>query len=133
MTVPGDFELAELRPMAFVDDYLPYLRGVPPDVHAALITRGAIRGPDTGPETALAKSTHLDLAAFSDFRLQHNSRCPLGSAAAHTRNNGSNHFVTAGMRRRLQPTAYSTSMSTNRREAVACDEPERPALASKAA
>lgn len=60
--------LAELRPIAFVDDYLPYLRGVAPDVHTALITRGATGGPNGGPELALAKSTHLDLAEFADTR-----------------------------------------------------------------
>ena len=62
--------LAELRPAAFVDDYLPYLRGVPPDVHTALITRGATGGPNEGPELALAKSMHVDLAEFADFWLQ---------------------------------------------------------------
>ena len=62
--------LAELRPIAFVDDYLPYLRGVAPDVHTALITRGATGGPNEGPELALAKSTHLDLADFADFWLK---------------------------------------------------------------
>jgi phosphoglycolate phosphatase-like HAD superfamily hydrolase len=62
--------LAELRPVAFVDDYLPYLRGVAPDVHTALITRGATGGPNEGAEMALAKSTHLDLAEFADFWLQ---------------------------------------------------------------
>ena len=62
--------LAELRPVAFVDDYLPYLRGVAPGVHTALITRGAKGGPNEGPEMALAKSTHLDLAEFADFWLK---------------------------------------------------------------
>lgn len=51
-------------------DYLPYLRGVAPDVHTALITRGATSGPNEGPEMALAKSTHADLTEFSDFWLQ---------------------------------------------------------------
>ena len=69
---PKADKLAELRPTAFVDDYLPYLRGVQSDVHTALITRGATSGPNTGPEMALAKSTHLDLAGFADFWLQRN-------------------------------------------------------------
>lgn len=67
---PKADKLAELRPIAFVDDYLPYLRGAPPDVHTALITRGATRGPNAGSEMALAKSTHLDLAEFADFWLK---------------------------------------------------------------
>jgi phosphoglycolate phosphatase-like HAD superfamily hydrolase len=61
--------LAELRPIAFVDDYLPYLRGVAPEVHTALITRGATGGPNEGPDLSLAKSRHLDLADFTDFWL----------------------------------------------------------------
>ena len=69
---PKADKLAELCPTAFVDDYLPYLRGVQSDVHTALITRGATSGPNTGPEMALAKSTHLDLARFADFWLQRN-------------------------------------------------------------
>ena len=67
---PKADKLAELRPIAFVDDYLPYLRGVPAGVHTALITRGAIHGPNTGTEMALAKSVHHNLAAFADFWLQ---------------------------------------------------------------
>lgn len=62
--------LSDLRPAAFVDDYLPYLRGVPAEVHTALITRGATGGPNNGPEMALAKSTHVDFAGFADFWLQ---------------------------------------------------------------
>ena len=62
--------LAELRPIAFADDYLPYLRDVAPDVHTALITRGATGGPNEGPELVLAKSTHLDLTDFADFWLK---------------------------------------------------------------
>ena len=67
---PKADRLAELRPEAFVDDYLPYLRGVPPTIHTALITRGATLGPNSGTEMALAKSTHTDLAAFADFWLR---------------------------------------------------------------
>ena len=59
-----------MRPIAFADDYLPYMRDVAPDVHTALITRGARGGPNEGPDLALAKSTHVDLAGFADFWLQ---------------------------------------------------------------
>ena len=62
--------LATLQPVAFVDDYLPYLRGIAPQVHTALITRRATGGPNDGPELVLAKSTHVDLAEFADFWLQ---------------------------------------------------------------
>ncbi len=66
---PKADRLAALRPLAFVDDYLPYLRGVPSHVHTALITRGVTGSPNVGPELTLAKSTHSDLAAFAKFWL----------------------------------------------------------------
>ncbi|MBW4046846.1 MAG: HAD family hydrolase [Proteobacteria bacterium] len=66
---PKADRLAALRPLAFVDDYLPYLRGVPSHVHTALIIRGVTGSPNVGPELTLAKSTHSDLAAFAEFWL----------------------------------------------------------------
>lgn len=54
-----------LRPVAFVDDYIAYLRGLPPQVHAALVLRAPNGSPNTGPELALAHSVHQDLAAFA--------------------------------------------------------------------
>jgi len=61
--------IGRLRPLAFVDDYLLYLRGVPADVHTALILRSPNGSPNTGDEMALAKSTHDDLVAFADYWL----------------------------------------------------------------
>ncbi|HZE91951.1 MAG TPA: HAD family hydrolase [Rhizobacter sp.] len=55
----------ELRPVAFVDDYLPYLRGVHAAIHTALILREPHGSPNAGSEMSLAKSMHADLAAFS--------------------------------------------------------------------
>ena len=66
--------IAALRPLAFVDDYLPYLRGVPADVHTALILRGPNGSPNTGDELVLAKSTHADLAGFADHWLARGGR-----------------------------------------------------------
>ena len=43
-----------LRPIAFVDDYIPYMRGVPAHVHTALITRAPNGSPNTGADMALA-------------------------------------------------------------------------------
>jgi phosphoglycolate phosphatase-like HAD superfamily hydrolase len=54
-----------LRPVAFVDDYLPYLRGLPSDVHAALVLRAPNGSPNSGDEMRLAASVHPDLAAFA--------------------------------------------------------------------
>ncbi len=57
--------IAALQPVAFVDDYLPYLRGVPAEVHTALVMRAPNGSPNTGPELTLARSTHDDLAGFA--------------------------------------------------------------------
>jgi phosphoglycolate phosphatase-like HAD superfamily hydrolase len=55
----------DLRPEAFVDDYLPYFRGVPDSVHRALVLRAPNGSPNAGPELELIESTHQDLAAFT--------------------------------------------------------------------
>lgn len=62
--------IGALRPVAFVDDYLPYLRGVPGEVHTALVLRAPNGSPNTGEEVAvLARSVHQDLADFADHWL----------------------------------------------------------------
>jgi phosphoglycolate phosphatase-like HAD superfamily hydrolase len=61
--------IAALQPIAFVDDYVPYMRGVPAHVHTALITRAPNGSPNTGADMALAKSLHDDLAGFADHWL----------------------------------------------------------------
>ena len=58
--------IERLRPVAFVDDYAAYMRGVPGDVHTALILRAPNGSPNVGADLALAKSVHQDLAAFAD-------------------------------------------------------------------
>lgn len=57
--------IEELHPIAFVDDYLPYLRGIPAQVHTALVLRARNGSPNTGTELQLAKSVHQDLAEFT--------------------------------------------------------------------
>ncbi|HTI85531.1 MAG TPA: HAD family hydrolase [Alphaproteobacteria bacterium] len=61
--------IAALAPDAFVDDYLPYFRGVPDVVHTALILRAPNGSPNSGPELALARSFHQDLPGFADYWL----------------------------------------------------------------
>lgn len=61
--------IERLRPLAFVDDYLPFFRGVPAEVHTALVLRAPNGSPNTGPEMSLAKSVHDDLPAFVDHWL----------------------------------------------------------------
>ena len=57
--------IAALRPVAFVDDYIAYLRGMPSEVHTALVLRAPNGSPNVGDELKLARSIHQDLAAFS--------------------------------------------------------------------
>lgn len=49
----------------FVDDYLPYFRGVAASIHTALVLRAPNGSPNAGPEIGLASSVHQDLAAFA--------------------------------------------------------------------
>lgn len=62
--------LQRLGPVAFVDDYLPYLRDIGPGIHAALVCRGPNGTPNTGPDLVHAHSQHADLMAFSQWWLQ---------------------------------------------------------------
>ncbi|WP_119353768.1 HAD family hydrolase [Azohydromonas sediminis] len=66
--------IAELMPEAFVDDYLPYLRGVPDAVHRALVLRAPNGSPNEGPELVLAHTTHDDLTDFVDHWLARDAR-----------------------------------------------------------
>jgi hypothetical protein len=66
---PKAAALARLMPAAFVDDYLPYLRGVHSAIHTALIDRSPHGSPNVGDELALARSTHSDILDFSRFWL----------------------------------------------------------------
>lgn len=62
--------LAELEPVAFVDDYAPYLRGIGDLTHKALILRHPDGSPNTGDELAHADSTHRNLAEFAAWWLE---------------------------------------------------------------
>ena len=61
--------LTKLQAIAFVDDYLPYHRGVPASVHRALILRDPRGSPNVGAELACVDSQHANLAAFTDWWL----------------------------------------------------------------
>lgn len=56
--------LRELMVVAFVDDYAPYLTGVAPQIHKALVLRENNGSPNVGENLKLANSTHHDLLAF---------------------------------------------------------------------
>ena len=59
--------LRDLRPVAFVDDFLPYLHGIPEDIHAALILREPNGSPNTGDDLHYAHSQHANLAEFASW------------------------------------------------------------------
>lgn len=66
---PKAAALCELQPVAFVDEFLPYLRGIPRDVRAALILREPNGSPNTGEDLSWAHSQHADLAGFATWWL----------------------------------------------------------------
>jgi phosphoglycolate phosphatase-like HAD superfamily hydrolase len=66
---PKAVALRELRPVAFVDDFLPYLRGIPDGIHAALVLREPNGSPNVGNDLACAHSRHADLADFTAWWL----------------------------------------------------------------
>ncbi len=53
----------------FVDDYLPYFRGIPDPVHAALILRAPHGTPNVGPDLAWVSSSHENLTEFAEHWL----------------------------------------------------------------
>lgn len=61
--------IEQLAPLVFVDDFLPYFRGIAPSVHRALICRGLNGTPNIGPELAEIHSSHSDLWKFSEWML----------------------------------------------------------------
>lgn len=67
---PKASTIGRLRPVAFVDDFLPYLRGVPrSSTHMALVTREVEGTPNQGAELVLADSLHTDLRDFAQWWL----------------------------------------------------------------
>ena len=61
---PKRAAIERLMPAAFVDDYLPYHRGLPTAVHKALILREPNGSPNIGTELSHVDSQHTDLKTF---------------------------------------------------------------------
>jgi hypothetical protein len=73
---PKAIALRALRPVAFVDDYLPYFRGIPANIHAALITREPNGSPNVGADLELTHSRHANLDQFAAWWCtQHAAQC----------------------------------------------------------
>lgn len=66
--------LSRLNPVAFVDDFLPYQRGILRTIHRALITRETNGTPNLGADFGLIDSSHQDLLAFSNWWLENASK-----------------------------------------------------------
>lgn len=77
---PKAVAVAKLQALAFVDDYLPYHRGLPAGVHKALILRAPGGSPNVGAELANVDSQHADLRAFTEWWLGR----PVRRFSAHT-------------------------------------------------
>lgn len=61
--------LAQLKPLAFVDDYLPNFAGMSEGIHGALVLREPDGSPNCGPALQQLHSTHASLATFAHWWL----------------------------------------------------------------
>lgn len=66
---PKASAIASIRPVAFVDDYLPYHQGIAGLTHCALITREPNGSPNCGLGLDMVDSQHKDLSGFVEFWL----------------------------------------------------------------
>lgn len=66
---PKAAAVSQLRAVALVDDYLPYLVGLHAGVHAALITRQSNNSPNVGPALSSANSLHRNLGELAQWWL----------------------------------------------------------------
>ena len=71
---PKATAIASLMPVAFVDDFAPYFKGIPPEVHAALVTREPNGSPNVGDNLSPDHSQHVDLAAFANWWIERSNR-----------------------------------------------------------
>lgn len=67
---PKATALHELKPAVFVDDFLPYMRGISPNIHRALIMREPNGSPNQGAELSIVDSQHGNLLEFSKWWLE---------------------------------------------------------------
>jgi hypothetical protein len=66
---PKAAAIRSLNAVAFVDDFLPFLRGMPQTTHTALVLREPNGSPNEGPELSTVRSTHANLAEFAQWWL----------------------------------------------------------------
>lgn len=68
---PKSAAIKDLAPVAFVDDYLPYFRGISSTIHRALILREPNGSPNHGNEMSNIDSCHEDLDDFAKKWIQY--------------------------------------------------------------
>ena len=61
-----------LKPVAFVDDFLPYLVGINREIYSALILRETDQSPNAGSLLSHASSQHTNLDTFASWWLNQN-------------------------------------------------------------
>ncbi|WP_172202592.1 HAD family hydrolase [Niveibacterium sp. COAC-50] len=66
---PKRSALEQIDAQVLVDDYLPFLVGLPEPVHRALIDRNPARSPNRGSERETLSSSHPDLRSFTQWWL----------------------------------------------------------------
>lgn len=81
---PKAVVLNKLAPVAFVDDYAPYLVGLAPNIHKALIVRDPDGSPNTKGALDSADSVHTDLAAFAAYWSERGQYPARTSHSSHT-------------------------------------------------
>ena len=65
--------LHQLKPVAFVDDFLPFMLGIQSDIHLALVLRDETGSPNTGEHLDKVASTHGSLLEFARWWLARQS------------------------------------------------------------
>jgi phosphoglycolate phosphatase-like HAD superfamily hydrolase len=73
---PKAAALAALRPVAFVDDFAPYMVGVDECIHKALIVRDPVGSPNVGAALEHSHSQHADLLGFARWWIARSDGSP---------------------------------------------------------
>jgi hypothetical protein len=62
---PKAAALSDLKPVAFIDDFAPYLVGIGSGIHKALVMRDPVGSPNKGDALKHSDSQHADLLDFA--------------------------------------------------------------------
>lgn len=68
--------LADLKPVAFVDDYAPYLSGIDGGIHKALVMRDPVGSPNIAAGLDHSDSQHADLLDFARWWIDRSISLP---------------------------------------------------------